>query len=59
MLFLVQIGSAERFALARDIDAAYAAAFDRARACGIEALARRCALSHDAIEVAAPVAIMD
>ena len=28
MLFLVQIGSAERFALARDIDPAYGRAFD-------------------------------
>jgi len=59
MLFLVQICSAERFALARDIDAAYAAAFDRARAGGIEAIAHRCALTHDAIEVAGPIAIMD
>jgi sugar fermentation stimulation protein A len=59
MLYLVQIGSAERFALARDIDGAYAAAFDRARACGIEAIAHRCRLTHDAIEVAAPIAIMD
>jgi sugar fermentation stimulation protein A len=59
MLFLVQIGSAERFALARDIDATYAAAFDRARAGGVEAMAHRCALTHDAIEVAAPIAITD
>jgi sugar fermentation stimulation protein A len=59
MLFLVQIGSAERFAPARDIDRAYAAAFDRARASGIEALAHRCALTRDAIEVAAPIAILD
>ena len=32
MLFLIQIGSAARFALARDIDPRYGAAFDRARA---------------------------
>lgn len=59
MLFLVQIGSAERFALARDIDAAYGAAFDRARAAGIEAIVRRCRLSHDGIEVAEPIEILD
>jgi sugar fermentation stimulation protein A len=59
MLFLVQIGSAERFALARDIDTAYGTAFDRARAGGVEAIARRCRLSHDGIEVAAPIAILD
>ena len=59
MLFLVQIGSAERFALARDIDAAYAAEFARARAGGIEAIAHRCRLTHDGIEIAAPIAILD
>lgn len=59
MLFLVQIGSAERFALARDIDATYGAAFDRARAAGIEAIVRRCRLSHDGIEVAEPIEILD
>src|SRR6476659_3312152 len=32
MLYLIQIGSAERFTLARDIDAAYGRAFDTARA---------------------------
>ena len=34
MLYVIQIGSAERFALARDIDPAYGAAFDRARESG-------------------------
>ena len=29
MLYLIQIGSARRFALARDIDPTYGAAFDR------------------------------
>ena len=42
MLFLIQIGSAERFTLAADIDPTYARAFDRARAAGVEALAYRC-----------------
>ena len=39
MLFLIQIGSADRFALARDIDPRYGAAFDTARAAGVEAYA--------------------
>jgi sugar fermentation stimulation protein A len=59
MLFLVQIGSAERFALARDIDAAYGAAFDRARAAGIETIVRRCRLTRDGIEVADPIALLE
>jgi sugar fermentation stimulation protein A len=54
MLYLIQIGSAERFALARDIDPVYGAAFDRARAAGVEAIARRCVLTCDAIMVAGP-----
>ncbi|MBI4274797.1 MAG: DNA/RNA nuclease SfsA [Rhizobiales bacterium] len=58
MLFLIQIGSADRFALARDIDPAYGAAFDRARAGGVEAFAYRCALNSEMIEVAGPVAML-
>ena len=57
MLYLVQIGSAARFALARDIDPAYGQAFDAARAAGVEAIACRCRLTRDGIEVAEPVAI--
>jgi sugar fermentation stimulation protein A len=58
MLFLVQIGSAERFALSRDIDAAYGRAFDRARAAGVEAVAYRCRLTVQGIDVdtAIPIA---
>jgi len=58
MLFLIQIGSAARFALARDIDPAYAAAFDRARAAGVEAVAYRCLIEHAAITLAGPVPIV-
>ncbi|MGA2126210.1 MAG: DNA/RNA nuclease SfsA [Xanthobacteraceae bacterium] len=58
MLYVIQIGSADRLALADDIDPAYAAAFDRVRACGVEALARRCALTVDAITIATPVPIV-
>ena len=58
MLFVIQIGSATRFALARDIDPAYGAAFDRARARGVEAIAWRCTVSCEALEVAARVPIV-
>ena len=59
MLFLIQIGSARRFALARDIDPAYGRAFDAARAAGVEAIAYRCGISHDGIEVVEPVSILE
>jgi sugar fermentation stimulation protein A len=57
MLFLIQIVLAERFALAADIDPTYAAAFARARAAGVEAIARRCAITVDGIAAAAAVPI--
>jgi len=59
MLFLVQIGSAQAFKLARDIDPAYGRAFDLARAGGVEAIARRCRLSHQGIEVAEEISIVE
>ena len=46
LLFVIQISSADRFAVARDIDPAYAAAFDRARAKGVEMLAWRCKIER-------------
>jgi len=58
-LFLIQIGSASRFALARDIDPRYGQAFDRARARGVEAIAYRCDISGDGIVVAAPVPLAE
>jgi sugar fermentation stimulation protein A len=57
MLFLIQIGSATRFALARDIDPGYGAAFDTARAAGVEAIAYKCGVTTDGIVVAGQVAI--
>jgi sugar fermentation stimulation protein A len=59
ILFLVQIGSAEKFRLARDIDPAYGTAFDLARKAGVEALAYRCALSCEGIAVAERIAIAE
>jgi sugar fermentation stimulation protein A len=58
MLYVIQIGSADRFALADDIDPGYAAAFDRARAHGVEAIARRCAVTLEAITIGAAVPII-
>jgi sugar fermentation stimulation protein A len=58
LLFLVQIGSAGSVALARDIDPAYGEAFDRARAAGVEAMALRCRISTDGIEVENPVPVL-
>ena len=59
MLFLIQIGSAERFALARDIDRRYGEAFDRARAAGVEAIAYRCTMSAEAITLDEAVPIVE
>jgi sugar fermentation stimulation protein A len=59
MLFLIQIGSARSFALARDIDRRYGEAFDRARAAGVEAFACRCAVSTEGIALAGAVPLVD
>jgi sugar fermentation stimulation protein A len=58
MLFLIQIGSAARFTLARDIDPGYGKAFDRARVGGVEAIARRCVLAPDSIIVGDAIPIL-
>lgn len=59
MLFVIQIGSARSFALARDIDPAYARAFDKARKSGVEALAWTCRLTCDEIRLDRSVPIED
>jgi sugar fermentation stimulation protein A len=58
MLFVIQIGSATAFALARDIDPAYGQAFDRARAAGVEAIAYTCRIGRDGVQLARPVPIV-
>jgi sugar fermentation stimulation protein A len=58
LLYVIQIPSADRFAVARDIDPAYAAAFDRGRVSGVETLAWRCAVTVEGIEIEAPVPIV-
>jgi sugar fermentation stimulation protein A len=59
MLYVIQIGSATRFALARDIDPKYGAAYDVARARGVEAIAWKCRIEPGGIEIDAPVPIVE
>jgi sugar fermentation stimulation protein A len=59
LLFVIQIPSADRFAVARDLDPAYAAGFDRARQKGVEMLAWRCKITTGGIEIATPVPIVE
>jgi sugar fermentation stimulation protein A len=49
MLFVIQIGSAQTFSLAGDIDSAYATSFDRASQTGVEALALTCDITRQGI----------
>lgn len=58
MVSLIQIGSADRLSLARDIDPRYGAAFDRARMAGVEAIAYRCLISAAEIAVADAVPVL-
>lgn len=55
MVFLIQRSEPRRFTLAPDIDPTYAAAFDAARAAGVEAIALRCRMSPEEILVDKPV----
>lgn len=57
MLYCVQRTDCHRMALAPDLDPAYAAAFARARAAGVEAIAWACAISPAAITLDRPVPI--
>jgi sugar fermentation stimulation protein A len=58
MIFLIQRSDAKRFALARDIAPGFAAAYDRAIAAGVEAMALRCRMSPEEIVVDKPVPIL-
>lgn len=59
MVFLVQRTDCHRLTLAGDIDPGYAAAFARARAAGVEALALACRITPEeiAVERALPVEV--
>jgi sugar fermentation stimulation protein A len=58
MLYLIQRDDCDRLDFARDIDPAYAAAFDRARSGGVEVLAYRCNLSIERITLEHPIPIV-
>jgi sugar fermentation stimulation protein A len=51
MIYCVQRSDAENFAIAADLDPAYAAAFARALAAGVEAYAYACAMSVEEISL--------
>ncbi|MCA0870862.1 DNA/RNA nuclease SfsA [Seohaeicola saemankumensis] len=55
MLYLVQRSDCTAVTLAADIDPAYTAAMDTARAAGVEVMALGCTLSPDGVDVAAPL----
>lgn len=57
MLYVIQIGSAASFSLARDIDPVYGRAFDRARNAGVEAIAYTCRVTVEGINLAEGVPI--
>jgi sugar fermentation stimulation protein A len=58
MVFLIQRADAVRLTLARDIDPDYGAAFDKAVANGVEALAYRCNVTEEGIELVRKVPII-
>ena len=55
MFYLVQRTDCSALTLAGDIDPAYRAAFDRARAAGVEVLAQACQISPQAITLGEPL----
>ena len=57
LLFLVQRSDCQRVAVARDIDPAYAAAFDKAVAEGVEVVACTCSVTPTGIEPTGPLPV--
>lgn len=59
MVYLIQRDDCDRFALCRDLDPSYCAAFDRAIETGVEAYAVRCQITPQAITPEKAVPIVD
>jgi sugar fermentation stimulation protein A len=58
MLYVVQRTDAVGFAIARDFDPAYGAAYDQAVAAGVEILAWRCTITPEEIAIATPLPVV-
>lgn len=59
MLYVIQCGTPERFALTPDLDPVYFKAFSEARKAGVEALAFTCHVSVDSISLKSQVPVID
>jgi sugar fermentation stimulation protein A len=59
MVYLVHRADAVDFTLARDLDPAYAAAFDKARAAGVEMLVYGCQVTPEEVAVAGRLPLID
>jgi sugar fermentation stimulation protein A len=57
MLYVVQRSDTTSLSISRDIDPAYGAAFDEARAAGVEMLAYQCRVSPDEITLTTPLPV--
>ncbi len=58
MLYVIQREDGDTFSLARDLDPGYGEAFDKAMACGVEALAIRCQISPQEITATTPIPVV-
>lgn len=58
MLFVVQRSDVAAFTLARELDPAYAAAFDRARTAGVTMLAYRCRVAPESVAIEDRLAVL-
>jgi len=59
MVYLIQRSDIGGLAICRDLDPAYAAAFDRARTAGVEMLAYRCRMAADEIAIDGAIPVIE
>lgn len=59
MLYIVQCAAPKGFSIARDVDPAYAQAFDAATMAGVEAIALTCHISPDECRIDRQIPILD